>query len=198
MPTGYTDVLYEGEQTFDQFVLTCARAFGAMITMRDEPLSAPIPDQLEPSAYHSEGLAKANARLAELETLTLPECARKARQGYAAWETQRRAAESEALARLARYEAMRSAVLSWTPPTGDHTGLRDFMVEQLDTSIKHDGPFNWGDGPPKEGIAWHEAEIARALSDIAYHAKELAAERERATERTAWLRALRQSLAVAR
>jgi len=44
MPTGYTAEIYEGEKevTFEKFALTCARAFGACITIRDEPMSASI------------------------------------------------------------------------------------------------------------------------------------------------------------
>ena len=38
MPTGYTLDLYNGKDiTFEEFVLKCARAFGALIDMRDEP-----------------------------------------------------------------------------------------------------------------------------------------------------------------
>lgn len=37
MPTGYTSKLYEGEeQTFEEFLLTCARAF-SHIELRDNP-----------------------------------------------------------------------------------------------------------------------------------------------------------------
>lgn len=40
MPTGYTDAIKDGI-SFNQFILSCARAFGALITMRDEPSSVP-------------------------------------------------------------------------------------------------------------------------------------------------------------
>ena len=44
MPTGYTAGILEGE-TFEQYALQCAKAFGALVMMRDEPSDAPIPDQ---------------------------------------------------------------------------------------------------------------------------------------------------------
>jgi hypothetical protein len=47
MPTGYTAPIADG-MTFEQFALGCARAFGALVTMRDEPSDAPIPERLEP------------------------------------------------------------------------------------------------------------------------------------------------------
>ena len=36
MPTGYTHELHEGEEiSFEKFVMSCARAFGALVLMRD-------------------------------------------------------------------------------------------------------------------------------------------------------------------
>jgi len=50
MPTGYTLDLYDGKNiTFKEFVMKCAGAFGALISMKDESLDAPIPEHLEPS-----------------------------------------------------------------------------------------------------------------------------------------------------
>ena len=62
MPTGYTLELYDGKDiTFEEFVLKCARAFGALINMRDEPRDAPIPERFEPSYYHLKELIKAKS-----------------------------------------------------------------------------------------------------------------------------------------
>lgn len=46
MPTGYTADLMEKGMEFKPFVLQCARAFGALITMRDDSLDAPSPKSL--------------------------------------------------------------------------------------------------------------------------------------------------------
>ena len=49
MPTGYTVALYEGKDvTFEDFVMGCSRAFGALISLRDEP-NAPIPEEFKVS-----------------------------------------------------------------------------------------------------------------------------------------------------
>ena len=50
MPTGYTAVIEDG-CTFKEYVMTCARAFGATISMREEPLSKEIPEKFEVSDY---------------------------------------------------------------------------------------------------------------------------------------------------
>lgn len=55
MPTGYTAAVEDGTITeFDDFAWQCARAFGALIMMRDDPMSAPIPQKFEPTAEHVE------------------------------------------------------------------------------------------------------------------------------------------------
>jgi hypothetical protein len=59
MPTGYTAKLYDGDQKFQDFAMECARAFGALIEMRDEPMNAKIPETFEPSEHHVNGLERA-------------------------------------------------------------------------------------------------------------------------------------------
>lgn len=53
MPTGYTDKIYRGEpQTFPEFAARSARAFGALISMRDEPLGDELPKKIEYDTSH--------------------------------------------------------------------------------------------------------------------------------------------------
>lgn len=57
MTTGYTVDMYEGKEvSFPEFATKCARAFGALVSMREEPLDAPIPEEFKPSSYHVEQL----------------------------------------------------------------------------------------------------------------------------------------------
>src|SRR5690242_16095032 len=67
MPTGYTSELQERDQLFAEFVWRCARAFGALIMMREERMDAPVPERFEVDAYYVESLAKARARMVELK-----------------------------------------------------------------------------------------------------------------------------------
>lgn len=67
MPTGYTAPIYEGKQiTFPEFAMQCARAFGALIDMRDDPMDSPIPDAFVPDTYHARELVKAREQLADM------------------------------------------------------------------------------------------------------------------------------------
>ena len=68
MPTGYTARLCDGEQTFKDFAMLCARACGALIEMREDPMDAPIPEKIKRSSYYDEALSKAVAEYDRLKT----------------------------------------------------------------------------------------------------------------------------------
>lgn len=195
-PTGYTADLYEGNDvTFEEFVLKCASAFGALIEMRDSSLDVTIPDVFEPSTYHQERIEEARARLARVEAWTPEEAENAAKADYqrarTAWEENRasRAAMKE------RYEAMLEQVNVWTPPTTDHDNLKKFMREQLEQSIDHDTDMTFYKAPTlHHGEVFKAQEIARAKRDLAYHQEHHEQEVQRAKERTEWVSELRRSL----
>lgn len=196
MPTGYTATLYDGDQDFEDFALDCARAFGALVTLRDSP-TVSVPREFEAdTSYHDERLAAAKARLRELESMSLDEVGD-------AIEEERRKAEARRAELVekrndlrARYEAMLEAVEWWTPPTADHLGLKKFMAEQLQQAIDFDCGDIGIDLPDEITLeAWVDKERKAALRNVEYHAAEREKEIERAASRTAWIRALRESLA---
>jgi hypothetical protein len=196
MPTGYTSDLYEGKDvTVGDFILGCARAFGALITMRDDPADAPIPDQFEPSDYHAKKVAEAQERLMDLAAMSPEQMEREAfaefEQAHARW-VQRR---SDAAARRERYEAMLCEVRRWRPPTADHDGLKVFMLQQLESSIDFDCSMSYDHEPVLlSAETWHRERVEKAKRDIEYHVRENEAECKRATERSQWVKALRESL----
>lgn len=65
MPTGYTNRIQNGEITeFKDFALACARAFGALISMRDDALDAPMPAEILPDTkYHDDHIAAATLEI---------------------------------------------------------------------------------------------------------------------------------------
>lgn len=196
MPTGYTSDLYEGKDVdFPDFVMTCARAFGATITMRDEPLDAPIPDEFPPSSYNQQRLAEARQRLAEVRAWTDEDAEAAARgsheANHAAWER----SVQEKNERQARYTAMLAKVQAWLPPTSEHESLKKFMAEQLTESIRCDCT-TWDPPTAMSGAEFRAAQEQKALRDIDYHTAEHVKEVERAAERTEWVRALRASLGL--
>jgi hypothetical protein len=199
MPTGYTAKLMDKGQSFPEFVMLCARSFGALIEMRDEPMDAPIPDKFEPSNYHAKALDKAKAEFKRLSKMT-PEQqfnygSKLQREALAAWD--KCAARNEA--ENARIDAMVEKVSAWMPPTKEHYRLKEFMLEQLSIS-RHD--MEWAskhrhhtDNPP---IAHYRKALDSAKRDIGHHAEEMVKEHDRAKQRTEWVQKLRESLKEAK
>jgi hypothetical protein len=195
MPTGYTAKLYEGEQSFEDFVLRCARGMGALATMRDDPMDAPIPDRFEPDPYYRDSLARSEAKLAEAEAWTEDEAFAEWQTAYATQVDSRAEVASETAAKRVRYERMLAAVKAWEPPTPDHQGFKDFMIEQLTGSIDFDcSNYEWPD-PPVFAV-WRDEELERRRRRVEMDRESWADEQRRAAERTAWVRALKGSLAV--
>lgn len=82
MPTGYTCKVQDGEITeLKDFLLQCARGFGAMIHMRDDSMNK----QYEPrvvSDYHLNALNNAKKEYEEFLTITDEEIQQKLDESY--------------------------------------------------------------------------------------------------------------------
>ena len=192
MPTGYTSDVQDGTITeFRVFAMKCARAMGATVTMRDEPHSAEIPEVFIPSAYYAEKIESIQAEIDRQVALTDEE-----REAEYKAEC-KRIAESEMFRRgerslyRERYEAMLEKVRSWNIPSPEHAGLKEFMVEQLTSSIEWDCK-NYPSEPPKKETK-SEA-LSRLLEDLNRAKKDYAEDIERVASRNKWLRELRESL----
>lgn len=197
MPTGYTADVQSGKITeFNDFALQCARAFGACIMMRDEPADAPIPDEFLPSDYAAKMAEEARERLAKLAAMTPAQAEDEAQQDYKEKSRRKREYEAEQAEHKRRYAAMIAKVTAWTPPTPDHTEMKSFMLQQLNESIRFDcGGSYWEKVEPISGPEWLARETAEAKRMVASCEEDDRKERERAAKRTAWVKALRASLA---
>lgn len=195
MATGYTAPIYDGKDiTFTQFALRCARAFGALVTMRDSGLDADIPDKFVPSPYHEQRIAEAKFKLAKAEAMTESDAQSAADEAYADEVRKCEASRQETEVRRCRYEKMLESVRAWRPPTREHIELQKFMASQLVESIKFDCvPLEW-EPVRKTGAEFKRDLVDRARRDIAYHEAELSKDRARCDERNAWVRELRNSL----
>lgn len=67
MPTGYTQGLYDGDQRFEVFALHCARAFGATVSMRDEPWDQ-LPAHREVDEYYQVAVDNAHVKMRQALT----------------------------------------------------------------------------------------------------------------------------------
>lgn len=195
MPTGYTYPVCDGDITeFPAFAMSCARAFGALITMRDDPMDAPIPEEIKPDTkYHDDRIAADMKRMGEVQAMTLAEA------DTAALEVHRQALASrnkylaDKEVEAGRINAMLAKVRAWRPPTPEHVEMKKFMIDQLTMSL----PGDYAPAIPAllDGATWRKQEIDRLADSVVYHQKERDKEIERARGRTEWVKQLRDSLA---
>jgi len=196
MPTGYTADVGDGKcDNFRDFALTCARAFGALITMRDDPADAPIPDEFEVDEYPMRLLIADRERLNELRGMSAEEAQRRADVAYNEALVYYRQQARKRAETQARYEAMLDQALRWEPPSPDHVEMKSFMVKQLEESIRFDCGYEMPAPIRQTGDEWLADEIERAQRNAERHAEEHEKAVERAEGRTRWVRQLRESLA---
>lgn len=194
MPTGYTAAIADGIE-FDQFVWSCARAFGALVMLRDEPTGAPIPERFEPSTYYAESVKRDEATLTRLHSLTKEQASAECTAAYMreveSFE-KRRSGKREL---REKYLRMLAKAKEWNPPTPEHVGLRDFMVQQITESIEWDCSDKY-DRPPaaKSAEAWLADSIEQARQSLIRSQQSHAEEIERTESRNGWLKALRESV----
>lgn len=197
MPSGYTASIYEGKPvSFREFTMGCARGFGALIDMRDDPADAPIPDKIKPSEWYRRSLDEARREFDRVESLTYLQWEAERDEWYERTAEARREAEKKRTALRARYEDMLAQVQQWQPPTADHEELKTFMVDQLTQSIQFDCSFSMPEPtrPTVSDFAQQRREEAKRA--LARCEQDWEDEKARAASRTAWIDALRNSLAA--
>lgn len=203
MPTGYTAGILDGTiTTFPQFAKLCMRAFGATIHLRDESLDHEY-EPRTPSDYHQKEIAKAKQLLIDAEKLTDDEIV----------DTRKKQLEDskkyhlEAIEKAKKSNVQMNKILSdvrkWQPPTPDHTGFKDFMIEQIEKTIDFDCETDYHD----KGLIEIETElltinaseirnqmIEQAKKDLAYHNAENLKEIQRCEQSNNWVSDLLGSL----
>lgn len=197
MPSGYTAILGEKEDmTLKEFALLCARAFGACVDMRDEPLSTPIPEKFECDTFYQKKYEEAKKVLDDFMALEdKVGYLEKTYDKYFDDEHKRHIQKSEEKAKLRdRYSRMLFKVIKWTPPTKEHDDLRNFMIKQIHDSIEWDCseyPLNLCS---KEEWCNVERKIKNFQKDVDYYHQEMIKEKERYDSRNKWIKDLRDSL----
>lgn len=195
MPTGYTANIQKGI-SFKEYALSCARAFGALVVMRDESSDCEIPENFEPSCYHLNSSALLEIELAETEALTSDEAEVAALDFFNKKEEYRLKKIEEAALVEKSYKEMLSKVNNWNSPSRDHDKLKEFMASQINESIKFDCGSTYYNTPTKKmtGEQWRSMRLESLHKDIAYHVNGYSEEVERTNNRNEWIATLRSSL----
>jgi len=199
MPTGYTAKIKDGI-SFQQFAMSCARAFGACVMMRDESADKPIPEKFKPSiTYDKKELNEAYKELDRIDNLNVDEGEKEATIEFNKEVQRQDKAIKEDRILMNKYRDMLREVKQWQPPTPDHIEFKEFMISQIEDSIKHDGMEDYYiENPIKKltGEEWLARKRKNALRNIDYHTKEYKAEIKRTDQRNKWIKDLRDSLKV--
>jgi hypothetical protein len=131
MPTGYTSDIYENKNvSFENFALQCARAFGACVWQRDEPMTNK-PKLQEPDIEY---YVKKIAELKKFKKPTKVEFKKYILENISSLEADVKKSNDMAL----RYEQMLRKARAWVPPSKDHENFKQFMIDQLVSSIQYD------------------------------------------------------------
>ena len=186
MPSGFTAALYDGEQSFKEFVLHCACS-------RFYDMSA-LPKKWIANSYYKDRLAEYRAELAKAEKMTMTEAEREANKEYAkAWKEFEKN-QRERVGTKDRLLAMRNQVADWAPPTKDHEALKKFMLEQIASTIEHDTKLSEFRLERKTSSDWLCEKIAGLKQDIEYAEQCYAKEVQQTKQRNDWCYALLTSL----
>jgi len=194
MPTGYTADIYDGNDvSFRDFALKCARAFGACIEQRDDDANdkPKLIEKNDKDNYHIKRIEEAKKwkkpTKAEFDDYVKKQTAYYNEQ----IDKQNKLKDS--------YQQMLDKANAWTPPTSEHEGLKQFMIDQLSDSLKNDC-----------GNDYYQMELSQIESytyegmvsdmrasnkrDIEYHTEQLKKDNERVDTRNEWISALYKSL----
>ncbi len=198
MPTGYTEAVATGKITdFNEYALLCARAFGACILLRDEPLDSNIPE-FAPSEHYAASLAEAENELAEFEAMNESQRRQLHADEHAKNVETADRWIAENLAQRERYEAMLSKAKAFKSPSPDHDKYAEFLVEQLESSIKFDCGTEYYENLKREMpfSEWQSKKRETLLRTVAYREQSNREEIARTASRNTWVRKLKDALGV--
>lgn len=195
MPTGYTAAMLDG-LTFQEYALSCARNFGALIEMRDEPMNTPIPDKFYPSDYSKKRLQEAKEEFARLNDMTKVAWQKELDKYFNTqvadfWDGKKKNAEAKA-----KYEAMLKQARAYKPPTPEHLNFAQFLVSQITETIDFDCKYWDKKQEPTKPLleSFITDTLKHAQDNIIYYNKSHSEELVRTESRNEWIRALKESL----
>jgi len=206
MPTGYTAGLLDGSiKSFKEFGMTCARAFGATVHMREEPLDAPYTLRL-PSEYYLNAVQKRIEEIEEEMYLSGEEAAKRQIELLNKEKEQVYKRLKEIDEEEKTVNGMLHKVISWIPPTPDHDELKTFMIEQLhvtgtDSSTK--GYYKnklkeideaLASTTPEKMAQLREERIEKLISELIKLLEDAEKDYEKCQQANEWVETLQKSL----
>ena len=204
MPTGYTHGIIDGNiKTFPEFAKLCMKAFGACVRMKDDNLDKPYKPQIV-STFYSENIEKSKLKLKKVKALSDDKIIYDHKKYFKKEMTRIEKYIKEAAEARDKLSSMLLDVLKWDPPTPNHAEFKKFMIEQLKTTIEHDGDDTYHKhklielrNETKVTINADDIRkkmIADTKNDIDYYAKKMKEEIKRTSKDNKWVEDLLKSL----
>lgn len=198
MPTGYTASIKEKGFTFKDYALLCARNFGALIHMRDEPFSNPIVKP-ELSTWYYDKLKEVQEEYNDFKESSIDQLKEKFKEEVNDKIKSYTKRCDEANALLKEYNKFLKEAYNYIPPNDNFYNYKKFMIEQLEMSIKGDCNIDYYLKEIKklkeiDFEDWYEEKIKKYLWDIERYTKEQKNEEERNKKSSEWIDQLIDSL----
>ena len=177
MPTGYTSYVQDGKITeLKDFMLLCAKNFGALIHMKDEGLNCEIKYR-QVGEYYPRKLEEVKREFENFQKLSDGEIQKQLDENYESRVRDKEESLKEFDKRKERYLDMIEEVMCWNPPTENHIKLKEFALQQLKDSLKFDCCDDmrryYLEKPKKETLEEYKQEkVKEYLKDIERYAKE--------------------------
>lgn len=98
-----------------------------------------LPEKFEAGSYLAKLIAEREVELAELQTMTIEQAEKRARESHDRIVADLRKALERARELRIRYEKLLAAVTTWQPPNNEYCiRLKNLMHDQLEQAIRHD------------------------------------------------------------
>jgi len=202
MPTGYTAEIYEGKDVkFKDFAMDCARSFGAFASLRDTPeVELPESIQLDVSFYEKI-IEDSRKKIVDMENLSDEEISaiiKKSRKERISG-LEKEIEDKKTV--LKKYESMLNEAKNWNPPSKEHFNLKEFMIEQLETSMRYDCNVEGPEGELKrvlnsapQSVEEYRKNVASsAEDDIEYYTEKIHKSISKNYDTNLWIKQLRES-----
>lgn len=196
MPTGYTHNIENDDFTFEDFALSCAKAFGACISMRDLPNNTPIPDEFKPDTYYQGKILEVQKQIEKHLNLTDEDWVELCDKDFEQKESRRIQSLNNNIKLLDNYNKMLDKVKGWQAPSEEHVCLKEFMINQIQESIDFDCDIEYYSTPnTKDSIDVFKSEtMGKLYKDLEYYTKNNEEDINRVSQRNVWIKQLRESL----
>lgn len=197
MSTGYTQEVSKGDDTFEDFVLRCARSFGACRHQVDDPLYV-RPRIPFSSGSIEEKIARLQDRVSQLSGLTPEQIEEFGKKEISSNIRDINDAEIKKKFSLNNYTEMMNRIEFWNPPQ-EYSALKHFMLNQLRDSYAFESLNYTG----IEKISSYEIMLPsvmydrildRAQGDLDYYKNCLKEEKESILKSKEWIEGLYENL----